>query len=116
MDTFDKFLDNNIKNDRIDLDLDNSSFNQLHYLVNLNSTKSAAKKNSMFSFLSDFVSPKFIAAKIAVVAVFLILFIGNKENKVSNVNGLLCDSTIIQNNSFDTTATFNNQVADSLFN
>ncbi|MBI9052699.1 MAG: hypothetical protein JEY96_02710 [Bacteroidales bacterium] len=116
MDTFDKFLNNNLQNDLIDLDLDNSAFNHLHYLVNLNSTKSDVKKNSIFSFLSDFVSSKFIAAKLAFFAVLFILLIGNKENKVHNSLIFLCDSTIIQNNSFDTTATFNNQVADSLFN
>jgi len=116
MDTFDKFLNSNIKKDHINLDLDNSAFNQFHYMVNLNSTKSNVKRNSIFSFLSDFLSPRFIAVKIAFVAMLFILVFDNKETKVYNVNDLLCDSTIIQNNSFDSTATFNNQVADSLFN
>jgi len=116
MDTFNNFLGNKIQNDHIDLDLDNSAFNQLHYMVNLNATKSEVKKNSIFDFLTDFVSPKFIAAKLAFVAVLFILFIGNKENRVNESFVFLCDSTHIQNNSFDTTTTYNNQVSDSLFN
>lgn len=116
MDTFDKFLSNKIQNDHINLDLDNSAFNQLHYMLNVNATKSKVKKNSMFSFLSDFLSPKFIAVKIAFVAVLLILAIGNKDNKVHESLVFLCDSTNIQNNVFDTTTTYNNQVSDSLFN
>jgi hypothetical protein len=117
MDTFDNFLSSKIQHDHIDLDLDNSAFNQLHDMVNLNSTKSNVKMNSMFGFLSDFLSPNFIAVKIAFVALLLILAIGNKENKVHNSLVFLCDSTIIQNNVFDdTTAIFNNQVSDSLFN
>ena len=116
MDTFENFLSSNIQNDNIDLNLDNSSFNQLHYAVNLNATKSDVKKNSIFGFLNDFMSPKFIVAKIAFIAVLFVLVIGNKENKVHNNFEFLCDSTIIQDNSFDTTATFNNHLSDSLFN
>jgi|GEM_PF-2961902 len=116
MDTFDNFLNSNLQSDNIDLDLDNSSFNQLHYMVNLNATKSEVKKNSIFGFLTDFASPKFIVAKLAFVVVLFILIIGNKENRVNESFVFLCDSTHIQNNSFDTTATYNNQVSDSLFN
>jgi len=116
MDTFDNFLNSNIQSDQIDLDLDNSSFNQLHYMVNLNATKSEVKKNSFFGFLTDFTSTKFVAAKLAFVAVLFIMIIGNKENRVHESLVFLCDSTHIQNNSYDTIATYNNQLCDSLFN
>lgn len=116
MDTFDKFLTSNIQNDHIDLNLDNSAFNQMHYMVNLNSTKSNVKKNSMFSFLSDFVSPRFIAAKLAFVAVLFILVIGNKENYVHENLNFLCDSTYVQSNSYDSINAINNHLSDSLIN
>lgn len=116
MDTFDKFLSSKIQNDHIDLNLDNSAYNQLHYMVNLNSVKSDVKRNSMFSFISDFISPKFIAAKIAFVAVLFILIIGNKENHVSQNLNFLCDSSYVQSNSYDTINTFNNCLSDSLLN
>jgi len=116
MNTFDKFLSSKIQNDHIDLNVDNSAFNQLHYMVNLNSTKSSVKKNSIFSFLSDFVSPKFIAAKLAFVAVLFILIIGNKENHVHENINFLCDSTYVQSNTYDTINTLNNHLSDSLVN
>jgi hypothetical protein len=116
MDTFDKFLSSKIQNDYIDLNVDNSAFNQLHYMVNLNSTKSNVKKNSMFSFLSDFISPRFVAAKLAFVAVLLVLVIGNKENHIHQNLNFLCDSTFVQSNSYDTINALNNHLSDSLIN
>ncbi|NOQ26630.1 MAG: hypothetical protein GQ564_14825 [Bacteroidales bacterium] len=115
MDNFDKFLSSKLNDDKIEFDIDNSSFNHLHYMVNLNSTKSEVKKNSMFSFLSDFLSPQFIAAKIAFVSILLIVMIGNNQNtRYSNIN-FQCDSTYIQNNtSFDTINT-HIQYSDSLY-
>jgi hypothetical protein len=115
MDTFDKFLSSKISEDKIDFNLDNSSFNHLHYMVNLKSAKSDVKKNSVFSFLSDFLSPRFIAAKIAFVSILSVVMIGNNQNtRYSNIN-FQCDSTYIKNNtSFDT---LNNyiQFSDSLY-
>jgi hypothetical protein len=116
MDTFDKFLSSKLSNDKIDFDIDNSAFNHLHYMVNLNSTKSNVKRNSMFSFLSDFLSPRFIAAKIAFVSIVLIIMIGNNQNsRYSNLN-FQRDSTFIQNNSSFDTLGYSNQICDSLFN
>lgn len=116
MDTFDKFLSSKVSEDKIDFNLDNSSFNHLHYMVNLKSTKSDINKNSIFSFLSDFLSPRFIAAKIAFVSILLVVMIGNNQNQRYNNLNFQCDSTFIQNNSsFDT---LNNyiQFSDSLYN
>ena len=116
MDTFDKFLSSKISNDNINYDIDNSKFNYLHYMVSLNSTKSDVKKNSMFSFLSSFLSPRFIVAKIAFVSILLIVMIGNNQNKRFNNPNLQCDSIFIQNNSsFDTLNTYI-QYTDSVYN
>lgn len=116
MDIFDKFLSSKISDDKINLDLDNSRFNHLHYMVNLNSTKSNVKRNSMFSFLSDFLSPRFIAVKIAFVSILLIVMIGNNQNSRYNSQNFLCDSTFVQtNSSFDTLNTYVHY-NDSLFN
>lgn len=116
MDNFDKFLSSKLNNDKIEFNIDNSSFNHLHYMVNLNSTKSNIKKNSIFSFLTDFLSPQFIVAKIAFVSILLLVMVGNNQNtRYSNIN-FQCDSTFIQyNTSFDT---LNNhqQCSDSLYN
>ena len=116
MDNFDKFLSSKLNDDKIEFDIDNSSFNHLHYMVNLNSTKSNVKKNSMFSFLSDFLSPQFIVAKIAFVSILLLIMIGNNQNTRYNNLNFQCDSTFIQNNpSFDTIYNYN-QFSDSLYN
>lgn len=117
MDTFDKFLSSKISSDKIDFNIDNSKFNHLHYMVNLNSTKSNVKKNSMFSFLSDFMSPRFIAVKIAFVSILLIVMIGNNQNQRYNKLNFQCDSTFIQTiSSFDTLNVYSNQLSDSLYN
>lgn len=115
MDSFDNFLTDNIKKDKLELDLDNSVFNHLHYMVNLNSTKSIISKNSMFGFLSDFLSPRFILAKVAIVSILLILFIGNYQNKRHDSLFFQADSTLIQNNSYDTLNESRNQISDSLY-
>ncbi len=117
MDTFDKFLSSKLSEDKLDIDLDNSTFNHLHYMVNLNSTKSNIKRNSMFSFLSDFLSSRFIAVKIAFVSILLIVMIGNNQNsRYSNLN-FQCDSTFVQKNTtFDSLNVYNVQLSDSLFN
>lgn len=116
MDNFDKFLRSKLNDDKIELDIDNSSFNHLHYMVNLNSTKSGVRKNYIFSFLSDFLSPRFIVAKIAFVSILLLVMIGNNQNtRYSNLN-FQCDSTFTQkNSSFDTLNT-QIQFSDSIYN
>lgn len=102
MSTFDDFLSNEINKDKIDFDIDNSAFNHMHYLVNLNSTNSTVKKNSIFSFLSDFFSPKFFLAKVAFVSVLFVFIFGNKGTQKHNGFIFQADSTLIQNNSYDT--------------
>ena len=102
MSTFDNFLSNAITNDKLDFDVDNSAFNHMHYLVNLNSAHSTVKKNFIFSFLSDFFSPKFILAKVAFVSVLLVLIIGNNGNQRHNSFLFHADSTMIQKDSYDT--------------
>ena len=116
MDTFDTFLRNKIQNDKVDLNLENARFNHLHYLVNLNATRSNVKQNSIFGFIADFLSPRFVAVKLAFVAVLLIWVLGNKENRVHQNFIFLCDSTIIHNNSYDSLTNCNKQLSDSLFN
>jgi hypothetical protein len=116
MDTFDKFLSSKVNEDKIKFDVDNSRFNHLHYMVNLNSTKSDVKRNSMFSFLSDFLSPRFVAVKIAFVSILLIVMIGNNQNRSYNNLNFQCDSTFIQNNSSFDTLGYSNQICDSLYN
>ena len=102
MNTFDDFLSNEIANDRLNFDIDNSAFNHMHYMVNLNSVHSTVKKNLIFSFLSDLFRPKFILAKVAFVSVLLILIIGNKGNQRQKNSLFQADSTLIQINNYDT--------------
>ena len=102
MNTFDDFLSKKIANDRIDFDIDNSELNHLHYLVNLNSVNSEVKRNSIFSFLSDFLSPQFILAKVAFISILLVLIIGNKGTQRHNNFMFQADSTLIQKNYYDT--------------
>ena len=116
MDTFDKFLRNRVNEDKIKIDIDKSTFNHLHYMVNLNAIKSDVKKNSMFGFISDFLSPRFIAVKIAFVSILFILMIGNNQNKRYSTQDFLCDSTFIQNNSPFDTLSYSKHLCDSLFN
>jgi len=115
MDTFDDFLTDKIKKDRIDIRIDNSTFNHFHALVNLNATQSNVKKNSIFSFLSDFFNPKFLILKLAFVGILLFLIIGNKGNNRQDNFIFNSDTASIQNNAFDTLNSFNNQIGDSLF-
>ena len=116
MDTLDKFLSSKLSDDKIDFEIDNSKFNHLHYMVNLNSTKSTVKRNSMFGFISDFFSPRFIAVKIAFVSILLIVMIGNNQNRIYSTQDFLCDSTFVRNNtSFDSLG-YSNQICDSLYN
>ena len=115
MDTFDNFLSNNIKNDQINFEPDYSRMNHLHSLVNQNSTKSFVKQNSVFSFLSDFFSPRFVLAKVAFISILLVAIIGNKENSKRNNFTFQSDSTITHKNSYDTLNGYNNQFSDSLY-
>jgi len=116
MDTFDKFLRSRVSKDKIKIDIDRSAYNHLHYMVNLNATKSDVQKNSMFGFISDFLSPRFVAVKIAFVSILFILMISNNQNKRYNTQDFLSDSTFIQNNiSFDTLS-YSKYSCDSLHN
>lgn len=115
MDIFDDFLTHKIKSDKLEFDIDNSTFNHLHYMVNLNSTKSNIKRNSIFSFVSDFLNPRFILAKVAFISILFILIIGNKQNKRHESFIFHADSSFIQKNTFDTIQGSNIPIGDSLY-
>ncbi len=115
MDTFDDFLTQKLKNDKTGIDIDNSSFKHLHYIVNLNATKSSVKRNSMFSFISDFLSPRFIIAKVAIVSILLVLFIENKENRQHDSFIYHADSTVTHKNSFDSISGYSSPISDTLY-
>lgn len=92
MDNFDKYLNERIQNDNIELNVNSGVFERLKYHSLIKNASRTTVQNSLLPSFTGFFGSKFLAWKLSAAAIFLFVMLGYQQIN-NNINTIHASDT-----------------------